>query len=75
MKVKGKKKKEKKEKHYSWYGMTGWSACACVFCCCLGIQKMGFRPFRASFVLMYRHSKAFLFPVNTLFLAPSYIID
>lgn len=40
-----------------------------------GFKKMGFRPFRASFVLMYRHSKAFLFPVNTLFLAPSYIID
>lgn len=22
-----------------WYGITGWSASACVFCCCLRIQK------------------------------------
>lgn len=22
-----------------WFGGTGWSACVCVFCCCLRIQK------------------------------------
>lgn len=36
--------------------------------------KMGFSQFRGSFVLMYIHQKASLSPVNTLFLAPSYII-
>lgn len=35
---------------------------------------MGFSPFRGSFVLMYMHLKAPLFPVNTIFLAPPYII-
>lgn len=36
-----------------WYNRV---VCLCFLsCCCLRIQKMGFSPFRGSFVLIYMH--------------------
>lgn len=47
----------------------------CGYVVALGLKKMGFSPFGGCFVLMYTHSEAPLFPVNTLFLVCSYIIQ